>query len=189
MAKRDHSSLSTGQLSEVTKNPVVLRPEYRLRLEIILRTEQGQSQSEICAALGCARETVRYWQAMLKSGQIDAWRETPIGRPRTIQSAYLERLQNLVKSSPKSHGYSFNQWTARSLQKHLAQEFDVEVSDRHINRLLKQMGLSTRQNAKSTQAVACSDRPDGSRIQIRDLEAQAFLVDDNLDELGCADFK
>jgi transposase len=126
-----------------------LRPEYRRRLEIILRTEQGQTQAEICAALGCARETVRYWQAVAQSGQITAWVDKPIGRPKTINSQYLDRLKELVTSSPKDHGYPFRQWTAHWLADHLAQEFDVLISDRHVNRLLRQMGLSTRHKGLS----------------------------------------
>jgi transposase len=133
-------SFQSGSKTKVSS----LRPEYRRRLEIILRTEQGQTQSEICAALGCARETVRYWQAVAQSGQITAWVDKPIGRPKTINPQYLDRLKELVTNSPKKYGYPFRQWTAHWLAEHLAQEFDVLISDRHINRLLSQMGLSTR---------------------------------------------
>lgn len=120
-----------------------LRPEYRRRLEIMLRTNLGESQAEICAALGCSPETARYWMAMVKTGQIDQWDKQPPGRPKTVNAQYLERLRELVNGSPKDYGYSFERWTARYLGKHLAKELGIEVSTRHISRLLKQMGLST----------------------------------------------
>jgi hypothetical protein len=69
----------------------------------------------------------------------------PVGRPKTVNQAYLDRLRELVTHSPKTFGYSFNRWTAYWLKRHLSAEFQVEVSERHINRLLRQMGLSTRQ--------------------------------------------
>ena len=71
----------------------------------------------------------------------------PVGRPKRVHDDYLQRLKELATQSPKAFGYSFDRWTAYWLQRHLAREFQVEVSERHINRLLRQMGLSTRQRA------------------------------------------
>ncbi|MCU0552388.1 MAG: helix-turn-helix domain-containing protein [Leptolyngbya sp. Prado105] len=74
----------------------------------------------------------------------DSWSNQPVGRPKTINDQYLDRLKELVSHSPKQFGYPFERWTAQWLRKHLLQETGVAISDRHINRLLKQMGLSTR---------------------------------------------
>lgn len=128
--------------------PNDLRPEYRRRLEIMLRANMGQSQTEICTAVGCSQDTARYWMTMAKTGQTDQWDRFPIGRPKTIHEGYLERLQELVLSNPSDYGYSFKRWTAQWLSKHLAKEFNIEISSRHVNRLLKQMGLSTRGRRK-----------------------------------------
>ena len=68
----------------------------------------------------------------------------PIGRPKVITDEYVAYLGNLVKQSPQEYGYPFKRWTAGWLRCHLAKELRIEVSDRHINRLLQQMGLSTR---------------------------------------------
>ena len=70
---------------------------------------------------------------------------TPIGRPKTIDDAYVQRLEALVRQSPKVLGYAFDRWTAHWLRAHLLQESGIAVTERHINRLLRQMGLSTRQ--------------------------------------------
>lgn len=121
-----------------------LRPEFRMRIQIILLADEGKSQSQICQKLGCSQATARHWMTIARSGLIQAWNKTPVGRPHTITQEYLARLKALVGQSPREHGYCFNCWTAQWLNKHLAKEFGVEVSTRHINRLLKQMGLSTR---------------------------------------------
>lgn len=68
----------------------------------------------------------------------------PIGRPKVITNEYILHLKELVGHSPKAYGYPFSRWTAAWLRFHLAKELGIEVSDRHINRLLQQMGLSTR---------------------------------------------
>lgn len=80
----------------------------------------------------------------IKSYAQDDWGSQPVGRPKTINDDYLARLKELVSHSPKQFGYPFDRWTAHWLRKHLLQETGVAISDRHINRLLKQMGLSTR---------------------------------------------
>ena len=126
-----------------------LRPEYRRRIEIMLLADLGASQSVICTTLNCSHETARYWISMAKAGQVHQWNNVPIGRPKTVNAQYIERLRELVSYSPQEFGYSFHRWTARWLSKHLAKEFSIEISDRHINRLLKKMGLSTRSKSSS----------------------------------------
>lgn len=123
-----------------------LRPEYRRRIEIMLLADKGHSQTQICAALNCSHETARYWMYIAQSGEAHKWKDLPIGRPKTVNEKYLNRLRDLVGQSPKEYGYAFQRWTAHWLSKHLAKELGIEVSERHVNRLLKQMGLSTRQD-------------------------------------------
>ena len=143
-----------------------LRPECRRRLEIILRARMGQSQAEICAALKCSQDMARYWMAIAQTEQAEKYIHL-IGRPKTINEQYLERLKELVSQSPKTYGYAFSQWTAQWLKKHLAEELGIEVSARHINRLLKQMGLSTRNKNQPQQKTSWHKEP---AITIADLQ-------------------
>lgn len=146
-----------------------LRPEYRRRIEIILLADAGKAQTEISTALKCSAETARYWMYVAQAGQAHLWNERPMGRPKEVTQEYLHRLAELVQSNPKEHGYPFRRWTAQWLSKHLAKEFGLEISDRHINRLLKEMGLSTRQeNKPATKAIDASNSKDSS-ITIHDL--------------------
>ncbi|MDF5706995.1 MAG: helix-turn-helix domain-containing protein [Nostoc sp. S4] len=117
---------------------------HRRRVEIMLLADIGKSQIEISRCLKCARETVRHWTNVATTGQAHYWELSPVGRPKTINDQYLKRLKELINFAPKTLGYSFEYWTASRLSKHLVKEFAIEISARHINRLLKQMGLSTR---------------------------------------------
>ena len=118
--------------------------KYRQRIEIMLLFDEGKSQTEICQLLGCCQATARHWIMMAKSGQAHRWNDRKIGRPKRVNDAYLERLKELVNHSPRDYGYAFRRWTAEWLSRHLAKEFNIKVSDRYINQLLKQMGLSTK---------------------------------------------
>lgn len=149
-----------------------LRPEYRRRIQIMLLADIGQSQAQICEAVGCAQETARYWITMAQTGNAHNWCDRRMGRPKAVNEQYLTRLKELASHSPREYGYPFERWTAQWLSKHLAKELGIKVSNCHINRLLKEMGLSTRQisdNKKLTHAAKdCS-------ITIDDLQSSSEL--------------
>lgn len=146
-----------------------LRPEYRRRIEIMLMADAGHCQTQICEELRCSQETARYWIAKARDGKAHQWDDNPMGRPKTISDEYLDRLKDLVSHSPREYGYPFERWTAHWLGKHLAKELGIEVSDRHISRLLKDMGLSTRPKRKTAETDLQPTTNSG--IAIRDLPA------------------
>ncbi|NEO10591.1 helix-turn-helix domain-containing protein [Moorena sp. SIO3I8] len=151
--------------------------KYRQRIQIMLLADQGQSQAEIRQALGCCPATARHWILMARTGQALNWQDNPIGRPKAVNEQYLERLQELVKQSPRDCGYSFRRWTAHWLSKHLAKELGVEITPRHVNRLLKEMGLSTRPRKSSkAQSKTTENGMSGVSIMIHDLQS-AVLPD------------
>jgi transposase len=119
-----------------------LTPEYRQRIEIMILADEGKTQTQICKALGCSPLTARHWIFMAKSGQAHNWQEQPIGRPKIVNAEYLARLKELVSKSPKEFGYSFPRWTGQWLGKHLAKEFNIDVSARHINRLIREIEVA-----------------------------------------------
>jgi len=152
-----------------------LRPEYRRRIEIMLLADQCQSQTQICEALGCSAEMARYWIVVAQTGNAHQWCDRPMGRPKTINQQYLDRLKELVSNSPRVYGYPFQRWTAHWLSKHLAKELEISVSAQHINRLLKQMGLSTRPKPPVDEEVNQKTDTGNSQLVIRDLTSSATL--------------
>ncbi|WP_338421858.1 helix-turn-helix domain-containing protein [Nostoc flagelliforme] len=154
-----------------------LPASYYQRIQIMLLADEGKSQTEICQTLGCCAATVRHWTHIARAGMAHQWQDCPIGRPKAANDRYLERLKELINSSPRDHGYAFQRWTANWLGKHLAKEFEIEVSDRHLKRLLKQMGLSTILKPSNSEANS-SEQAKGSKILIGDLKS-AVIPDDS----------
>jgi transposase len=99
------------------------------------------------------------------------WQVQPLGRPKIITEEYIAFLQELVRHSPKEYGYPFQRWTAAWLRCHLAKELGIEVSDRHVNRLLNRMGLSTRQ-VPSAMIADHGLTVKARRITIKDLDPE-----------------
>ena len=77
------------------------------------------------------------------------------------------------------YGFSFQRWTANWLSKHLAKELGIEISDRHIKRLLKQLGLSTR--SKPSSCIDNTTETKSSKISIRELKSSSLT--DNVEFL------
>ncbi|MBD2354368.1 helix-turn-helix domain-containing protein [Tolypothrix sp. FACHB-123] len=166
----ENQLFTTEQYQNLLKKlPENLQPEYRRRLEIMLLADMGKSQTEICQILGCSQEMARYWIAIAKAGLIEEWEQRPIGRPKIVSQQYRERLKELISHSPRKYGYAFSNWTSQWLSKHLATEFGVEISNRHINRLLKEMGLSTQKRRLDKKA----NLPDkkANIVRISDLQS------------------
>jgi transposase len=150
--------------------------EYRRRIEIMLRTDRGQSQAQICAELKCSQETARYWIFMARSGNAHRWNEQPKGRPKAINEEYVQHLKELVSSSPRDYGYPFQRWTAQWLKKHLAKKLGIEVSERHINRILKNMGLGTRSKKETIEQNVNFSNQKQSALNICDLPSSSSPV-------------
>lgn len=132
-----------------------LSSTYQRRIKIMLLADEGLTKAEITRRLKCTFETARYWINQAEAGQIHKWQDCFRGRPKTVDTECLKFLEELVQTSPHDYGYPFKRWTGNCLSHHLKKELDVEVSSRHVNRLLKRMGISARirDYAYSTQGV------------------------------------
>ncbi len=143
---------------------------YCQRIEIMLLADEGKTQTEICQTLRCSSATARHWMHIARSGMAHQWQDCPIGRPKVVNEQYLERLKELVGNTPRDYGYSFRRWTVNWLNKHLAKELGIKLSDRHLKRLLKEMGLSTKPKPPEVKETSAREK-DGQSILIYDLKS------------------
>ncbi|MBD2357989.1 helix-turn-helix domain-containing protein [Tolypothrix sp. FACHB-123] len=151
-----------------------LAESYRQRIEIMLLTDEGKSQTTICQTLGCCPATARHWMHIARTGMAHQWQDCAIGRPKAVNEEFLERLKELVSNSPRDYGYSFRRWTGNWLSQQLAKELGIKVSGHHINRLLKQMGLSIRAKAITVEEKTL-EKANGAQILISDLKSTNTL--------------
>ena len=160
-----------------------LTDKQRQRIQIMLLADEGKTQAQICQELGCCQATARHWIAQARNNQAHNWNSNPIGRPTLVDEQYKERLEFLVSKSPKEvnvpnkdYQYPFKRWTAKKLSQHLEAELGIKVTPQHLNRLLKQMGLSARPSTTSeTESDSASNtgsvNRSGKNIQISDLDS------------------
>jgi transposase len=154
-----------------------LPSSYKQRLEIILLTDDGKTQVEICRTLGCSTATASRWIQLTKAGLAHKYLDCPVGRPKIVTDEYMESLQGLLKNSPRDYGYPFKTWTISWLGKHLAKEMGIEVSDSHLKRVMRDLGLSTRSKAQPEKYTQS-----GANIFIADLKCPPDQEESELSE-------
>ena len=152
---------------------------YRQRLEIVLLTDKGKTQAQICRILGCSAATANRWMQLTKAGLAHQYLDYPVGRPKLITDEYVELLRELLQHSPQDYGYPFKTWTVGWLGKHIAKEKGIEVSHSHLKRVMRELGLSTRTKAQQSPSqsranISIADLPDSS-IQLDDTESELNL--------------
>jgi transposase len=157
---------------------------HRQRLEIMLLTDNGKTQAEICRILGCSTATASRWIQLTKSGLAHKYLDCPVGRPKIVTDEYIESLQGLLKQSPKKYGYSFKAWTISSLCKHLATEVGIEISESHLKRVMRDLGLSTRSKAQSEKYTQS-----GTNIFITDLNCSPDQEEIEFSEINLLQIK
>jgi transposase len=121
---------------------------HRQRLEIMLLTDAGKTQAEICRRLGCAESTASRWMQLTKAGLAHQYLDYPVGRPKVVTEDYVRLLRELLDRSPKDYGYPFKTWTVSWLGKHIAKEKGINISQSHLKRVMRELGLSTRKSAQ-----------------------------------------
>jgi transposase len=194
MSPKQHSTLEDNQCKPTGKYLTVfqrkslqkslqpnLSDKQRQRIQIMLLADEGRTQVQICQELGCCQATARHWITMARTNQAHHWQSNPIGRPTLAHEEYVQRLRQLVTQSPqevnvpnKDYQYPFKRWTAQKLSQHLCAELGIKLTPQHLNRLLKQMGLSTR--PKPTLETKEDDSiPLNQSIQIADLDTVSIL--------------
>lgn len=108
--------------------------------------KQGATLEELGERHNIAEKTVRNW--------LDRFEEQPLaeapydderpGRPAKLTSEQKADLIGDFQRSPTELGYNRSVWIPELVQTHLAKNYDVEYSLRHIYRLIDEAGLSHR---------------------------------------------
>jgi len=108
-----------------------------LALALVL---EGSSRTEAARAAGMDRQTLRDWVVRFNDEGVDGLRDRPRpGRPAQLDATQLAELARLVEDGPDIAVHGVVRWRCADLQAQIKQRFDVEVSERHVGRLLKRL--------------------------------------------------
>ena len=106
-----------------------------LALALVL---DGASRTAAARAAGMDRQTLRDWVHRYNAEGIEGLCDRPrSGRPAQLCEAELAELADLVETGPDMAVHGVVRWRCVDLQGEIKARFGVEISERHVGRLLK----------------------------------------------------
>ncbi len=111
-----------------------------LALALVL---DGASRTAAARAAGMDRQTLRDWVHRYNAEGIGGLCDRPrSGRPAQLCEAELTELADLVETGPDMAVHGVVRWRCVDLQGEIKARFGVEISERHVGRLLKRLDFT-----------------------------------------------
>lgn len=135
-------NVSVDELETVLDETPGSRETQRLMAAIIYK--RGPSVPMIAEWLDIREATIYGWfdrieDESIKQAVTDRDRS---GRPSKLSEEQAEAFERAVRNPPAEAGYDQPAWTTGLARQFLQDQFDVEYTYRHVQRLLKEAGLS-----------------------------------------------
>lgn len=155
--------------------------EERQRCQIVLGLGAGETVVQVHRNLGAARSTIyRVAERFSREGEAglrDRRGETPL---RKVTEEYMQRLEELIYTSPKEHGWRRSTWTAELLTIQLEQDTGLKMSRTHLSRLLRGLGMRWGRPRpgplRYTSKAAKSRKVNALKRRLRGLSADEVVV-------------
>lgn len=117
----------------------------RLRIQMVLLSDEGYSVEEIAQITRRSQYTVRRWiHRFVEDGCSGLYEAPHSGRPPEITPAIEQILREYVLKSPRELGVNRPSWTTAELAKLLKRQFKVEVTDECIRQHLGRLDIVCR---------------------------------------------
>jgi transposase len=151
--RQDYSAKDLRKLAGRTRDSRQAR-----RMLAIALVLEGASREEAARACGMDRQTLRDWAHRYNEGGIEGLADKArSGRPPQLDEAQLEELDALIEAGPDIEVHKVVRWRCIDLAEQMKERFGVEMSERHVGRLLQKRGyrrLSVRpRHPKSDEAA------------------------------------
>lgn len=152
--------ISIAELEEAFDEAEGKKETMRLLVAIIYK--RGPSAPMIAEWLDTREQTIYRWFDRLEEEPIsEAVRDRPRpGRPSKLSEQQRDAFQTAVTHPPSEVGYDEPAWSTKLAKRFLAEEFAVEYTMRHVQRLLNDAGLTHRPRGSES-----STRDEDERVQ------------------------
>lgn len=114
------------------------------RIRAVRLIESGVHYEEVARVMGVGESTILEWMRNYRAGGLAAL-STKIasGRPTSLSDSQMLDLYTLIVGcEPRQLSFGFALWTRKLVQQLVRQRFKVSLSEQHVGRILKQLGLS-----------------------------------------------
>lgn len=116
------------------------------RIVTALLTAEGVPKRTIAEALDTSTKTIYNWVDRFEHQPpaVAAFDKPRPGAPSNLDQAQTRQLMRTLEARPSTAGYDAPSWTPALVQDYIGTTFDVEYSRRHVQRLMREAGLTYR---------------------------------------------
>lgn len=135
-------STSVAELRTAIRHKVQHSRDHRFlyRLFCVLLLAEGHGPQQVADWLGEHARTLERWRKRFQDKGVDGLLdETSPGRPPKLEREQLEAVAADLEQPPYVFGFGADEWAGKLLCEHLSQRYDVSISLRQCQRLLKQL--------------------------------------------------
>ena len=133
--RTEHSSAALRGEARRTKDSDQAR-----RLLALALVMEGATRTQAARTAGMDRQTLRDWVIRYNEEGVGGLRDRPRpGRPPQLNKGRLAALARLVEAGPDINVHRVVRWRCVDLQAEIKARFAVEISERHVGRLLRQL--------------------------------------------------
>ena len=113
------------------------------RLVALAFVLEGARRAVAARAGGMDRQTLRGWVIRYNEAGVAGLRDLPrSGRRPRLNAAQLAELARLVEDGPDIEEHGVVRWRCVDLQAQIKARFNVDISERHVGRILGQLRLT-----------------------------------------------
>lgn len=117
--------------------------KFYLRVNCVFLAITGGKKGDICRNYGICRDTLNLWINGVLDGGVEALRAgKQTGRPRKLTEEQRSKIDKAIGQSPSAFGYEQTIWEGKLLVDYIEREFEVTVSVRTAQLLIKQLGYT-----------------------------------------------
>ncbi|WP_408393755.1 winged helix-turn-helix domain-containing protein [Paraburkholderia sediminicola] len=100
---------------------------------------------EVARRLQLGPAAARRYESLFAAGGAEAiLRLNDVGRRSALDVRALSWLTSAIKHSPRLHGFETDVWSREQLRIFIEREFGITYSPSHLNRIVRDLGLSHR---------------------------------------------
>lgn len=130
-----------NSLKSLMKNTTDKR-QYRRLLAILQKSNNGRTFKDIAKEHVVSIRSVQRWVFAYLENGTTGLKIKKTGRSQSrITDENKEVMLSVLFNDPNLFGYVRNTWSLRSLAKCLTEELDIPISFKHLQRILKDMGI------------------------------------------------
>lgn len=139
------NGISVAELRTAIRQRVQHSRDHRFlyRLFCVLLLAEGHSPQKVAEWLGEHARTLERWRKRFaEQGTEGLQDDTSPGRPPKLTPEQLNDVLGELKQPAYRFGFSSDKWQGKLLREHLKQRYQVDISLRQCQRLLKQAKLA-----------------------------------------------